>query len=114
MLVRAPGGAPSLPGNLGDPAFFLLSSPAWPQYSYEGMEINNLPVELTVVWNGHFSIDNPAQNKGVEGGRGGLVQAEGGAALRSRAGVTVGVPLPLAPSQPSAIPTALQLDRGLS
>ncbi|XP_029471016.1 plexin-A4 isoform X1 [Rhinatrema bivittatum] len=32
-------------------------------YSYEGMEINSLPVELTVVWNGDFSIDNPAQNK---------------------------------------------------
>ncbi|XP_061054720.1 plexin-A4 isoform X3 [Eubalaena glacialis] len=32
-------------------------------YSYEGMEINNLPVKLTVVWNGHFNIDNPAQNK---------------------------------------------------
>uniref|UniRef100_A0A8D0X6I1 Plexin-A4 n=1 Tax=Sus scrofa TaxID=9823 RepID=A0A8D0X6I1_PIG len=32
-------------------------------YSYEGMEINNLPVELTVVWNGHFNIDNPAQNE---------------------------------------------------
>lgn len=42
--------------------------PSWPQYSYEGMEINNLPVELTVVWNGHFNIDNPAQNKGAEGG----------------------------------------------
>lgn len=34
------------------------------------MEINNLPVELMVVWNGHFNIDNPAQNKGVEGGPG--------------------------------------------
>lgn len=34
------------------------------QYSYEGMEINSLPVELTVVWNGNFNIDNPAQNKG--------------------------------------------------
>ena len=44
--------------------------PSWPQYSYEGMEINNLPVELTVVWNGHFNIDNPAQNKGAEGGPG--------------------------------------------
>ncbi|XP_044534948.1 plexin-A4 [Gracilinanus agilis] len=32
-------------------------------YSYEGMEINSLPVELTVVWNGDFNIDNPAQNK---------------------------------------------------
>lgn len=41
---------------------------AWLQYSYEGMEINNLPVELTVVWNGHFNIDNPAQNKGEDGG----------------------------------------------
>lgn len=28
------------------------------------MEINSLPVELTVVWNGNFNIDNPAQNKG--------------------------------------------------
>jgi len=30
------------------------------------MEINSLPVELTVVWNGNFNIDNPAQNKGKE------------------------------------------------
>jgi hypothetical protein len=39
------------------------------------MEINNLPVELTVVWNGHFNIDNPAQNKGVK--RPGLVEKTG-------------------------------------
>ncbi|XP_015207910.2 plexin-A4 [Lepisosteus oculatus] len=32
-------------------------------YSYEGMEINSLPVDLMVVWNGDFSIDNPADNK---------------------------------------------------
>ncbi|XP_066561226.1 plexin-A4 [Amia ocellicauda] len=32
-------------------------------YFYEGMEINSLPVELMVVWNGDFSIDNPADNK---------------------------------------------------
>ncbi|XP_043920171.1 plexin-A4 [Protopterus annectens] len=32
-------------------------------YTYDGMEINSLPVDLTVVWNGDFSIDNPAQNK---------------------------------------------------
>ncbi|CAH2275493.1 plexin-A4 isoform X1 [Pelobates cultripes] len=32
-------------------------------YSYEGMEIDSLPVELTVVWNGDFSIDNPALSK---------------------------------------------------
>lgn len=44
----------------------LTPPPLWLQYSYEGMEINNLPVGLTVVWNGHFNIDNPAQNKGVK------------------------------------------------
>ncbi|GAA6082748.1 plexin-A4 [Tachysurus ichikawai] len=32
-------------------------------YAYEGMEMSNLAVELTVIWNGDFSIDNPAQNK---------------------------------------------------
>ncbi|XP_069485730.1 plexin-A4 isoform X3 [Ambystoma mexicanum] len=32
-------------------------------YYYEGLEINSLPVELTVVWNEDFSIDNPALNK---------------------------------------------------
>lgn len=55
--------------DLCNRCFFSLSSPPppiWLQYSYEGMEINNLPVELTVVWNGHFNIDNPAQNKGVK------------------------------------------------
>lgn len=58
--------------------------PTWLQYSYEGMEINNLPVELTVVWNGHFSIDNPAQNKGEEGGPwwGGRPEGKGGSTFR--------------------------------
>lgn len=28
------------------------------------MEMSSLPVDLTVIWNGDFSIDNPAQNKG--------------------------------------------------
>ncbi|MGH0153704.1 UNVERIFIED_CONTAM: hypothetical protein FKN15_042022 [Acipenser sinensis] len=38
-------------------------------YLYEGMEISSLPVDLMVVWNGDFSIDNPANNKGPrEGG----------------------------------------------
>ncbi|KAM9312690.1 plexin-A4 [Gastrophryne carolinensis] len=32
-------------------------------YNYEGMENDSLPVDLTVVWNGDFSIDNPALNK---------------------------------------------------
>ncbi|XP_005164747.1 plexin-A4 isoform X1 [Danio rerio] len=32
-------------------------------YMYDGMEMSSLPVDLTVIWNGDFSIDNPAQNK---------------------------------------------------
>ncbi|XP_067110336.1 LOW QUALITY PROTEIN: plexin-A4, partial [Osmerus mordax] len=32
-------------------------------YSYDGMDMSSLPVDLTVVWNGDFSIDNPAENK---------------------------------------------------
>uniref|UniRef100_A0A8K9XX09 Plexin A4 n=1 Tax=Oncorhynchus mykiss TaxID=8022 RepID=A0A8K9XX09_ONCMY len=32
-------------------------------YSYDGMEMSSLPVDLTVIWNGDFSIDNPAENK---------------------------------------------------
>lgn len=36
----------------------------WLQYSYDGMEMSSLPVDLMVIWNGDFSIDNPAQNKG--------------------------------------------------
>ncbi|KAK7895344.1 hypothetical protein WMY93_020669 [Mugilogobius chulae] len=34
-----------------------------PMYFYDGMEMSSLPVELTVIWNGDFSIDNPAHNK---------------------------------------------------
>ncbi|TRY82599.1 hypothetical protein DNTS_006578 [Danionella cerebrum] len=33
-------------------------------YMYDGMEMSSLPVDLMVIWNGDFSIDNPAQNKG--------------------------------------------------
>ncbi|CAI9601031.1 unnamed protein product, partial [Staurois parvus] len=29
------------------------------QYNYEGNDISDLPVNLSVVWNGHFVIDNP-------------------------------------------------------
>uniref|UniRef100_A0AAY4CRP6 Sema domain-containing protein n=1 Tax=Denticeps clupeoides TaxID=299321 RepID=A0AAY4CRP6_9TELE len=32
-------------------------------YSYDGMDASSLPVDLTVIWNGDFSIDNPAENK---------------------------------------------------
>ncbi|KAG9345724.1 hypothetical protein JZ751_008868, partial [Albula glossodonta] len=33
------------------------------KYSYDGMDTGSLPVDLTVIWNGDFSIDNPADNK---------------------------------------------------
>ncbi|KAG7454615.1 hypothetical protein MATL_G00261630 [Megalops atlanticus] len=32
-------------------------------YWYDGMDTSSLPVDLTVIWNGDFSIDNPADNK---------------------------------------------------
>lgn len=59
------------------------------------MEINNLPVELTVVWNGHFNIDNPAQNKGVEGGprrQGDRAEGGGGPAFE---GTHYSIPAPV-------------------
>lgn len=34
------------------------------QYMYEGNDISDLPVELSVVWNGMFVIDNPYNIKG--------------------------------------------------
>ncbi|XP_063811395.1 plexin-A2 isoform X1 [Pseudophryne corroboree] len=32
-------------------------------YSYEGMDISDLPVDFSVVWNGNFIIDNPLDIK---------------------------------------------------
>uniref|UniRef100_A0A4W3GVX0 Plexin-A2 n=1 Tax=Callorhinchus milii TaxID=7868 RepID=A0A4W3GVX0_CALMI len=32
-------------------------------YLYDGMEVSDLPVEFSVVWNGNFIIDNPADIK---------------------------------------------------
>lgn len=34
------------------------------QYSYEGNDISDLPVNLSVVWNGNFVIDNPQNIQG--------------------------------------------------
>lgn len=34
------------------------------QYKYEGNDISDLPVDLSVVWNGMFVIDNPYNIKG--------------------------------------------------
>lgn len=40
--------------------FFFLSF----QYDYEGNDISDLPVDLSVVWNGDFVIDNPYNIQG--------------------------------------------------
>ena len=37
------------------------------QYSYEGNDVSDLPVNLSVVWNGHFVIDNPQNIQGEPG-----------------------------------------------
>lgn len=36
------------------------------QYDYEGSDISDLPVDLSVVWNGNFVIDNPFNIQGRE------------------------------------------------
>lgn len=36
------------------------------QYNYEGNDISDLPVDLSVVWNGIFVIDNPYNIKGEQ------------------------------------------------
>lgn len=105
--LRAPDEHSGLPGSVCDRLSPLL--PTWLQYSYEGMEINNLPVELTVVWNGHFNIDNPAQNKGVAGlGPGGRRQGSPGLlALRPQLLAAVCVPRALSPSSVASPPPTL-------
>ena len=35
------------------------------QYDYEGSDISDLPVDLSVVWNGIFVIDNPFNIQGT-------------------------------------------------
>lgn len=35
------------------------------QYDYEGSDISDLPVDLSVVWNGIFVIDNPFNIQGM-------------------------------------------------
>ena len=37
------------------------------QYNYEGNDISDLPVDLSVVWNGNFVIDNPYNIQGKPG-----------------------------------------------
>lgn len=34
------------------------------QYDYEGNDVSDLPVDLSVVWNGNFVIDNPYNIQG--------------------------------------------------
>lgn len=35
------------------------------QYMYEGAKISDLAVDLSIVWNGNFIIDNPEKIKGA-------------------------------------------------
>lgn len=42
----------------------LLSVSAF-QYMYEGVKISDLAVDLSIVWNGNFIIDNPEKIKGA-------------------------------------------------
>lgn len=42
---------------------FLFLCPS--QYDYEGSDISDLPVDLSVVWNGIFVIDNPINIQGT-------------------------------------------------
>lgn len=42
---------------------FLFLCPS--QYDYEGSDISDLPVDLSVVWNGIFVIDNPFNIQGT-------------------------------------------------
>lgn len=35
------------------------------QYMYEGVKISDLAVDLSIVWNGNFIIDNPEKIKGT-------------------------------------------------
>lgn len=35
------------------------------QYMYEGVKISDLAVDLSIVWNGNFIIDNPEKIKGA-------------------------------------------------
>lgn len=48
------------PRPLTGSAFFCLLL----QYFYEGNDISDLPVNLSVVWNGNFVIDNPQNIQG--------------------------------------------------
>uniref|UniRef100_A0A8B9YSZ9 Plexin-A1 n=1 Tax=Bos mutus grunniens TaxID=30521 RepID=A0A8B9YSZ9_BOSMU len=50
-LFHLPGG----PARVGAVRFNSSSL----HYSYEGNDVSDLPVNLSVVWNGHFVIDNP-------------------------------------------------------
>lgn len=43
---------------------YLVTVFSFFQYTYEGNDISDLPVNLSVVWNGNFVIDNPHNIKG--------------------------------------------------
>uniref|UniRef100_H3A9X0 Plexin A1 n=1 Tax=Latimeria chalumnae TaxID=7897 RepID=H3A9X0_LATCH len=45
--------------SYGSDLLFIVSKQEKKLYSYEGNDISDLPVDLSVVWNGNFVIDNP-------------------------------------------------------
>ena len=56
----------SLSLSLSTPVYVSLSLPlCLSQYIYEGGKISDLAVDLSIVWNGNFIIDNPARIKGA-------------------------------------------------
>lgn len=60
-----PGGdAPQLPACVTSPVTASASLCPLLQYFYEGNDISDLPVNLSVVWNGNFVIDNPQNIQG--------------------------------------------------
>ena len=53
-----------LPPRTNCPRTFPHSVSAF-QYMYEGVKISDLAVDLSIVWNGNFIIDNPEKIKGA-------------------------------------------------
>lgn len=52
------------------PCSYILDTPPQSlfsafQYMYEGGKISDLAVDLSIVWNGNFIIDNPEKIKGA-------------------------------------------------
>lgn len=58
------GGSPIAVPYTSPCVSLMASSYPLLQYFYEGNDISDLPVNLSVVWNGNFVIDNPQNIQG--------------------------------------------------